>query len=117
MSNRISNYLKYRGKCKILAEQLSKEKGYELVRGYYNEPIWNTKEQHWWCVDDKGIIHDPSRKQFPSGGIAEFYERFNGYIDCKECGKSIHEDERIMIGRYAVCSDKCAGLLVGLKIK
>ena len=111
MSN---NYMKYRGKCKELAEELSKKKGYRLVKGFYNEPICNTKEQHWWCVDSNSIIHDPSRSQFPSGGIPGFYEEYNGFVDCEECGKKIAEKDIIMQGRFTVCSQKCALDLVGL---
>ena len=111
----MGDYLKYRGKCKEMSEALAEEKGYRLVRGYYNEPIWNTREAHWWCVDDAtGLIHDPTAKQFPSGGINEFYEEFDGYVNCEECGKRISESEITMMGMYPVCSNECACRLVGL---
>jgi formylmethanofuran dehydrogenase subunit E len=110
----VSDYLKYRGKCREEAEKLAKKKGYRLVRGYYHEPMWNEKQQHWWCVDDEGNIHDPTAKQFPSYGVKQFYEEFDGLVSCEECGKEITEDEMIMQGPYPVCSTRCAMRLVGL---
>jgi len=103
-----------RGKCKELAEKLAEEKGYRLVCGYYYEPHWSKKEQHWWCVDDQGNIHDPTKEQFPSKGIKEFYEEFNGFVECKNCGETIKEENAIMQGRFPVCSGQCALRLVGL---
>ena len=108
------NYKKYRGHCRETAEKLSKERGYKLVKGFYNEPIWNIKEQHWWCVDNNGKIYDPSAKQFPSGGIEGFYEEYTGFVNCEHCGKKIAEEHIIMQGRFPVCSEKCALFLVGL---
>jgi len=112
---RQSDYMKYRGRCKELCEALIKENpDLEIVRGYYHEPIWNTKEQHFWCKDKSGNIIDPTRKQFPSGGMPEYYEEFNGVIECSECGKRIKEEDADMAGNYPVCSQLCAYKLVGL---
>ncbi len=111
-----TNYSKYRGGCKKECEKLIKGNSkLILVRGYYHEPIWNTKEEHFWCVDENGNIIDPTKKQFPSGGISEFYEEFNGFVDCEECGISIPENEIVMQGRFPVCSHRCACRLVGLE--
>lgn len=111
----MSDYLKYRGKCKEFAEALSKENGYTLVRGWYYDPIWNREEAHWWCVDAEGNIHDPTSKQFPSGGVAEFYRPFEGYFECAECGAKVKEADVVDMGNsYTVCSDRCALALVGL---
>lgn len=111
----MSDYLKFRGKCKELSEALAaKHPNYTLVRGFYYEPLWSREEQHWWCVDEQGTIHDPSRKQFPSGGIPEFYKAFDGMIDCAECGNQVAEDQARLDGRYAFCSYECNGKFVGV---
>ena len=109
----MSNYLKYRGKCKELAEKLASKNGYKLVRGFYYDPIWNKKEQHWWCVDNNGNIHDPTALQFPSNGMGE-YEEFNGIIECANCGRPIKEEEAIIYNGYPFCGDKCMLDFVGL---
>lgn len=109
------DYKKYRGKCKEFCEALIIERPeLTMVRGYYYEPNWNREEAHWWCVDSIGTIIDPTRKQFPSGGIACFYRPYDGFSDCAECGKSIPEAEIIFNGRYPCCSEHCALALVGL---
>lgn len=110
-----TDYIKYRGKCKEMSEALIKENPeLRLVRGYYYEPLWNREEQHWWCEDKFGNIIDPTAKQFPSGGITQFYREFDGTVECEECGKTINEADVIMMGRFPVCSSKCACRLVGL---
>lgn len=109
------NYKKYRGKCREMSEALAKENpNFRLVRGLYYEPLWNREEPHWWCVDEEGQIHDPTRKQYPSGGQKEFYREFDGYFDCEECGRKVNEDNVIQMGRYPVCSERCAKALVGI---
>jgi hypothetical protein len=110
----MTNYEKYRGKCKEFATALSQGMGYRLVRGYYHEPIWNTAEPHWWCVDSEGTIHDPTAKQFPSGGIPSFYEEFDGTVSCAECGKELREEDADIEGNYAFCSLRCHMKFVGL---
>jgi endogenous inhibitor of DNA gyrase (YacG/DUF329 family) len=42
------------------------------------------------------------------------YEPFSGNILCEECGKIVPEEEAIIAGSYAVCSNRCALNLVGL---
>jgi len=115
----MDNYQKYRGQCKKLCDQvIKKDPSLTLVRGWYYEPMWNKKEEHWWTIKQDGTIYDPSRKQFPSGGITEFYTPFDeeiGLIVCEQCGKEIKETESQMCGRYPVCSTQCALKLVGLK--
>jgi len=112
-----TNYSKYRGKCKKMSEELVKQNNtLTLVRGYYHEPIWGTKEQHWWCKKPDGVIIDPTKSQFPSGGIAEFYEEFNGKVECSECGEEKDEEEMSHNGRYSFCSNQCHGRFVGVII-
>lgn len=103
-----------RGKCKALAEKLAREKGYRVVRGFYYEPMWGKEEQHWWCVDDTGKIHDPTKDQFPTRGNPAFYREFDGIVPCEVCGREMTEDTMTMMGRYPVCSCECAKKLVGL---
>ena len=105
-----------RGKCFELSKKLSEKEGYELLKGFYYEPFWNRKEQHWWCIDNEGRIHDPTKEQFPSKGIHEFYEEFDGFLDCSECGKRFKEENMKILGNgnYFLCSDVCALKFVGL---
>jgi hypothetical protein len=113
-----NDYLKYRGKCKELCEDLvAKDPSLRLVKGWYYEAWWNKEEQHFWCEDKEGNIVDPSGRQFPSGGGNEFksfYREFIGVVNCEECGKEIDIDDAVMQGRYPCCSMMCAGKLVGL---
>ena len=112
----MSDYIKYRGKCKELCDKLIEEFPHlKIVRGYYYDPIWNRKEPHWWCLNEKGGIVDPTYKQFAAGGIKENYEEFNGLVCCENCGKETKEEEIIECGRYPVCSTSCGMHLVGLK--
>jgi len=108
-----SNYQKYRGKCKELAEaDIAANPLLTLVRGHYDCPIWG-KQPHWWCVDQNGKIIDSTVKQFPSGGIGE-YIPFDGNIECAECGKIVPEEESHINGYYGFCSCACAMRFVGL---
>ena len=109
------NYKKYRGKCKEYCEALIEENPkLRMVRGYYYEPHWSRDEPHWWCVDKDGNIHDPTKLQFPSGGIAGFYREFSGLVYCEECGKEMQEKDASNVGNYPICSDRCAMNLVGV---
>lgn len=110
----MSDYLKYRGKCKEMCEAaISEDPTLTLVRGHYFEPMWNSEEQHWWTVRTDGTIFDPSVKQFPSRGSG-IYTEFNGFVTCEECGKTMEEKDAQAMGNYMVCSTKCAMRLVGL---
>lgn len=91
----------------------AKTPGLRVVRGHYFCPLWNTNEQHWWCIDEQGVIHDPTRLQFPSAG-AGIYEEFNGIVECAQCGKEMKEEDAILDGRYALCSYECYGRFVGV---
>lgn len=111
-----SDYLEFRGKCKELSEAAcAADPSLRLVRGYYWCPVWNTQEPHWWCEREDGTIVDPSAKQFPSKGNGTYTE-FDGYFDCSECGKRIHEDEAYHHGRYSFCSGRCCARFVGVEI-
>ena len=110
-----TDYQKYRGKCKEMSEAAVKaDPSLTLVRGYYYEPIWDKTEQHWWTRRSDGSIYDPTAKQFPSGGIAEFYKEFDGMVKCEICGKIMPEEKAIIQGRFALCSTLCVMELVGL---
>lgn len=113
MSDDESDYLKYRGKCKEMAEAaVAADPSLTLVRGHYCCPIWG-EQQHWWCKKPDGAIVDPTKNQFPSRGIGEYFE-FNGTISCANCGKEIHEDDADIDGNYAFCSYECHGRFVGV---
>ncbi len=48
MKIQANNYLKYRGKCKELAQQeCNINKELALVKGWYYCPIGNVKKEHW----------------------------------------------------------------------
>ena len=110
----VSNYQKYRGKCEEMSKALcNKDSTLTLVRGFYHDPIYG-KEQHWWCKKTDGEIVDPTAKQFPFGGITEFYEEFDGMCECSECGTEKPEEEMKFESNYAFCSSKCLLRFVGL---
>jgi len=110
----MSDYLKFRGKCKELSEAaVLADPTLTLVRGHYWCPLWNKDEPHWWCVKPDGTIVDPSKRQFPSAG-AGTYTPFDGHVACAECGKDMLEEEASFDGRYAFCSCACNMRFVGL---
>lgn len=109
-----TDYTKYRGKCKEMSEALvAADPSLTLVRGHYYDADWGP-QQHWWCVAPDGTIIDPTKDQFPSKG-AGFYEPFNGWCTCEECGTEIREEDAMMAGNYPCCSYDCVCRLVGLK--
>lgn len=102
----MSNYLKYRGKCKEMSEQLvAQDPTLTLVRGWYHCYQWG-KQAHWWCKTATGEIVDPTKLQFPSGGLGE-YEEFSGMVECEQCGRQVSEEDAKFYGRYAFCSESC----------
>jgi hypothetical protein len=108
-----TDYIKYRGKCKEMSEELCQSNPkLTLVRGHYDCPIWGM-QPHWWTKDKDGSIVDPTVKQFPSGGVGE-YIPFDGKVDCSECGKQMSEEEADFESNYAFCSTKCHMRFVGL---
>ena len=108
-----TDYLKYRGKCKVMCEELlAKDNSLKLVRGHYLCPFWG-EQAHWWCVDKTGKIVDPTKLQFPSKGMGEYIE-FNGMVQCAECGEEIKEEDADIEGNYAFCSYSCHGRFVGV---
>lgn len=108
-----SDYLRYRGKCKILSEELiAKDNTLTLVRGYYYCPIWNSNEQHWWTIKSDGTIVDPTSRQFPSNGHG-IYTPFNGICVCEQCGKEIIESEAYIDGHHVFCTSTCYARCIG----
>ena len=111
----MSDYDDYRGKCKEFVDKAVKEdQTLTAVKGYYNCPVWGTREPHWWCKRKDGSIYDPTALQFGSKGNG-VYEEFGGSYSCSECGKEVTEKDGIIMGNgnYIVCSQKCAMSLVG----
>jgi len=105
-----------RGKCKEFAEKyVTDNPDFRVACGFYYDPLMNSDEEHYWCVNkETGEIHDPTRKQFPSGGIPSFYREFNGFFSCEQCGKECHHESMIHSGRFHFCSVRCYGRCVGL---
>ena len=82
--NSDDDYIKYRGKCKEYCEALiAKDPTLKIKRGYYYDPVWED-QQHWWCVDSKGNIIDPTKDQFPSKGTG-IYTECDGTFNCSDC--------------------------------
>ena len=107
----MSDYLKLRGKCQQLSKQAADNNpDLTLVRGWYLCPIWG-KQDHWWCKDKSGKIHDPTAKQFPSNGCGEYVE-FDGKIECAHCQAITSENDASFYGNYAFCSGNCLSKFV-----
>lgn len=114
MTEETNDYLKFRGKCREMAEAaVLEDPTLRLVRGHYFCPLWNTEEAHWWCVRQDGSIFDPTARQFPSKGLGEYVE-FDGTVECAQCGKGIDEKDARSDSRYAFCSSACNMRFVGL---
>jgi hypothetical protein len=110
----LSDYQKYRGKCKIFCEEAIKQNpSLKLVRGHYICPFWG-EQPHWWIVRQDGSIYDPTVRQFPTKGVGAEYIEFNGIIPCAECGKKVKEEDARINGNYGFCSNLCAHKFVGL---
>ncbi len=108
-----TNYELYRGKCFEMSSALVAENPtFRLVRGHYICPYWG-KQEHWWTVDDKGDIHDPTELQFPSQGHGEYVE-YDGTCECEQCHKTFREEDGHKIEPFICCSYRCACRLVGL---
>jgi hypothetical protein len=103
----MTDYEKYRGKCKEMSEALcATDSTLRLVRGYYHCPIWGP-QPHWWVVNASGEILDPSAAQFPTKGLGADYEEFDGMISCEYCGRSVLEEDAYMVEHHAYCSNSC----------
>lgn len=99
-----SDYELFRGKCREMSEELVyKDPTLTLTRGWYHCPMWG-KQPHWWVTDANGAIIDPTARQFPSKGHGE-YEEYDGYIECEQCGKRVHEDIAFFDGNHALCGN------------
>ena len=111
----VSDYNKYRGRCKEMCDEAIKtDLTLTLVRGHYYCPIWDRDEEHWWTVRADGSIYDPTVLQFPSKGLG-VYTPFNGTVESAQCGKEMKErDVERAEGRYAFCSYRCHGRFVGV---
>lgn len=112
-SDAISDYAKYRGKCKEMSEALvDNDPSLRLVRGHYFDVFWGM-QPHWWCEDKDGKIVDPTKDQFPTKGTGKYFE-FDGWFKCEQCDERIHEDEAYIDGHHVFCSEKCFRRCVGL---
>lgn len=101
----MTDYLKYRGKCKELCEELVAQNSVlTLVRGYYLDAFWG-EQPHWWCKDENNNIIDPSKKQFPDQNGD--YVEFDGFHECSQCGNPVEESEATFAGNYVFCSGEC----------
>lgn len=105
-----SNYLIFRGKCKEVCEAVQKVlPNLILIRGHYYCAQYG-KQEHWWLKTPTGNIVDPTKLQFPDQN-GEYVE-FDGNYECDHCGKVMKEEDATVIGKYIVCSLRCAHHLV-----
>jgi len=112
-TDNLSDYQKFRGKCREMSEALIKDDpSLALVRGHYWDADWGPQE-HWWCIKPNGEIVDPTKDQFPSKGNG-LYEEFSGICTCEQCGTEVAEADVCMVGNYPCCSSECGMRLVGL---
>lgn len=103
----MTNYEQFRGKCKEMSEALvASDPSLRIARGHYECPIWGDQE-HWWCVDQSGAVVDPTKLQFPSGGIGRYREH-DGMFSCEYCGKEVEEKDVTSIVHHTYCSGHCA---------
>lgn len=105
------NHNPLRGKCEEWAKAaVADDPTLRLVRGWYVDPVWG-RQEHWWTEQPDGTIFDPTSSQFPMGGVAEWYEEFQGMYPCAECGVEVPEDALI---EGCCCSGECFGRMVGV---
>lgn len=108
-----SDYIKYRGKCyEMCMNLILDDPTLTMVRGHYYCPIWNTDEQHWWCVKPNGEIVDPTKLQFRSKGNG-IYTPFNGMVSCEYCGKELPEVDAYFVDHHVYCSYEHYGRDIG----
>lgn len=99
-----------RGKCEPYArEAVAADPTLRLVRGWYLDPVWG-RQAHWWTVRADGTIHDPTAAQFPMGGVAEWYEEYQGVFPCAHCGTVVPEADSYC----GCCSYTCYERMVGV---
>lgn len=100
------------GKCKeATAEMKAVFKELDIVRGH----VWCAwgQRSHFWCVDPKGNIVDPTADQFP-GGVGEYMPWKPGDAvrvgKCMNCGDEIWRPVRTLDEEpqhASVCSEEC----------
>jgi len=109
----LSNYAKYRGKCKEMVDDLcSKDSTLTPVRGHHYCWCFG-KQAHWWATKPDGTIVDPTVNQFPKPHIGE-YVPFDGIVECEQCQKLVPEHDASFYGRYAFCSSHCQLQFLGV---
>jgi len=84
-----------RGKCdEMCNKMLTDFPELKKIRGFYYDPVWG-KRQHWWLVDDKEEIIDPTSHQFPSKGQFKYEKLDESKPEpigkCLNCGKYCFE--------------------------
>lgn len=112
-AERESDYGKYRGRCKEMADDaFAHDQSLTVVCGWYICPFWG-KQAHWWCVRPDGTIVDPSVKQFPTAGAGAEYVPYAGQVECEYCNKSVAESDVYAVDHHVYCSYECYGHDVG----
>lgn len=104
----------YAGKCHLYVwEWIKYNPELKPQSGFYECPIWGVR-QHWWAINEIGMVFDPTSMQFPSNGMGEYIPLHKADIPCCECGDVVPP---FKIGfwhhNHMVCSDECYGSLVG----
>lgn len=88
----VTNYMKYRGKCKEMSEALvAEDPSLRLAKGFYYAAGWGP-QGHWWCVKPDGTIVDPTKLQFPCEGRGHYEEiDENTVTQCAACDNAVTE--------------------------
>lgn len=103
-----------RGTCERAAKELAASTpGLRVARGWYLDAAWGDQE-HWWCVDADGVIHDPTVEQFPTGHIPALrsYQEYDGSHPCAGCGIRVQEKDSVS----GFCCGPCYGATIGLPV-
>lgn len=105
----IERYLLYcdgdvRGRCAEATEEMIKTfPELKRVRGHVQHILNSKQSPHWWCIDPKGNIIDPTAVQFVA--IIKYIPHDETSPEptgrCPNCGEYCYDYN-------SVCSDKCA---------
>jgi hypothetical protein len=92
------------GKCIEYTEKMAADfPELTIVRGHYHCQYWGVRE-HWWLIDERGNIIDPTANQYPSQGAGCYTPWSEGNDEptgkCLNCGAYSYHGS-------ATCSAEC----------
>lgn len=113
IAERVKEYADAYGKCGEVTEEMQAEfPELRRVRGFYHCPMIGQRT-HWWLMTEDNIVVDPTKRQFPSGGLLGDYEELaDDELEdrvptgpCMECGEPCFKGATF-------CSDECGDIHV-----